>query len=238
MQKARLLGGYGIQNLRRTLNGKSDVRSSSRMCTLNRKKLLLALPILSLLWFTATIVIAGLFYPDYSHSSQFISELGATGSPYGNYVNYLGFIPTELFIIAFVFICFSVLPKSKTNLTGLFFIGIYGLSLGVSALFPCDYGCRPIEPTLSHNIHMISAFPGYLCGIISIFIISSGSSVWVKSKTFKVFSYLMGTLCIYSFLNLDPESNFVGVFQRCLDLMIYAWFIYFSYILSKNLPNN
>ena len=208
------------------------------MCTLNRNKLLLALPILSLIWFTATIIIAGLFYPDYSHTSQFISELGATGSPYGSYVNYLGVIPTELFIIAFVFICFSVLPKTKMNLTGLFFIGIYGLTLGVAALFPCDYECSPIKPTLSHNIHMISAFPGYLCGIISIFLLSSGSSVWVKSATFKVVSYLMGALCIYAFLNLDPESNFVGVFQRCLDLMIYAWFIYFSYILSKNLPDN
>ena len=65
------------------------------MYRMNKKDLLLTLPILSFLWFTATIVIGGLFYPDYNHISQFISELGATGSPYGNYVNYLGFLPTE-----------------------------------------------------------------------------------------------------------------------------------------------
>jgi len=149
----------------------------------------------------------------------------------------LGFIPTELFILAFVFTCFIVIPKTKKNITGLVFIAVFGLTLGIAALFPCDFECKPVEPTISHNIHMLSAFPGYLSGIISIFIISSGSSVWVKSKTFKILSYFIGTLCIYAFLNLDPNSNFVGVFQRSLELMIYSWFIYFSYSLSTYLPN-
>ena len=94
------------------------------MYRMNKKDLLLTLPILSFLWFTATIVIGGLFYPDYNHISQFISELGATGSPYGNYVNYLGFLPTELFILAFVLICSSVIPRTKANFIGLFFIGL------------------------------------------------------------------------------------------------------------------
>jgi hypothetical protein len=175
----------------------------------------------------------GLFYPDYSHISQFISELGATGSPYGNYVNYLGFLPTELFIFAFVYLCFSVIPKTKINFTGLFFIVLYGVTLSIASFYPCDYECSPIEPSLSHNIHMISALPGYLSGIISIFIISSGSSGWAKSTIFKTLSYIVGCLCLYAFLNLDPESEFVGAIQRSLDLMIYFWFIYFAYHLRK-----
>lgn len=199
------------------------------MYGVNKKNLLLTLPILSLLWFTATIVIGGLFYPDYSHTSQFISELGATGSPHGNYVNYLGFMPTELFMLAFVLICFSVIPKTKVNFIGLCFIGLYGITLSVAAFFPCDFECSPTTPTLSHNIHMLSAFPGYLSGIVSIFVISSGSSFWAKSKTFKIFSYSIGFLCIYALLNLDPKLAFVGSVQRSLDLMIYLWFIYFAY---------
>ena len=186
---------------------------------MNKKDLLLTLPILSFLWFIATIVIGGLFYPDYNHISQFISELGATGSPYGNYVNYLGFMPAELFMFAFVFICFSVIPRTKANFIGLFFIALYGLTLSVASFYPCDYECRPIDPTLSHNIHIFSAFPGYLSGIISMFFLSSGSSVWAKSQNFKIFSYVIGALCIYAFLNLDPKSEFVGAVQRSLDLI-------------------
>ncbi|EAQ66096.1 Predicted membrane protein [Marinomonas sp. MED121] len=204
---------------------------------LNRQNLLLAFPILSLVWFAGTIIIAGLYYPGYSHITQFISELGATGSPHGGYVNFLGFIPTEIFILAFVFTCFLVAPKTKKNLIGFSFIVVYAVTLGISALYPCDFECRPVEPTISHNIHMLSAFPGYLCGVISIFILSSGSSPSGQLNVFKFVSFTVGGTCIYAFLNLDPNSPLVGVYQRSLDLMIYSWFIYFAYSLNQNVPN-
>jgi hypothetical membrane protein len=204
---------------------------------LNRKNLLLAFPILSFVWFAGTIVIAGLFYPQYSHKTQFISELGATGSPHGDYVNYLGFIPTELFILGFVFSCFLVLVKTKRNVTGLAFIAVYGLTLGIAALFPCDFECKPDEPTMSHNIHMLSAFPGYLCAIIAIFIMSSNTLLAAQFKAFKMISIAIGCLCLYAFLNLDPNSNLVGSYQRFLELLLYSWFIYFAFSLRQSLPN-
>jgi hypothetical protein len=111
------------------------------------------------------------------------------------------------------------------------------MTLGISALYPCDFECRPVEPTTSHNIHMLSAFPGYLCGIISIFILSSGSSFISQYKVYKFVSFTIGVICIYAFLNLDPNSLVVGVYQRSLDLMIYSWFIYFAYSVNQHLPN-
>lgn len=204
---------------------------------MNSRYLLLTLPILSFLWFTSTIVIAGHFYPHYSHIAQFISELGATGSPYGTYVNYLGFIPTELFILGFVLISYSVLPRTKSNTIGLIFIAIYGGTLGIAAFFPCDFECKPDVPTLSHSIHMASAFPGYLCGIIAMFCISSGSMPWSKSKTFKFVGYVLAILALFAFLNLDPSSKIVGLNQRILELSMYSWLIFFGYSLSKYLPN-
>ena len=204
---------------------------------MNSRYLLLTLPILSFLWFTSTIVIAGHFYPHYSHIAQFISELGATGSPYGTYVNYLGFIPTELFILGFVLISYSVLPRTKSNTIGLIFIAIYGGTLGIAAFFPCDFECKPDVPTLSHSIHMASAFPGYLCGIIAMFCISSGSMPWSKSKTFKFVGYVLAILALFAFLNLNPSSKIVGLNQRILELSMYSWLIFFGYSLSKYLPN-
>ena len=200
---------------------------------MKRKNLLLALPIFSFLWFAGTIFIAGHFYPNYNHITQFISELGATGSPYGAYVNYLGFIPTELFILAFVFISYSVLPRTKKNTTGLIFIAIYGITLGVAAFFPCDFECKPDIPTISHNIHIASAFPGYLCGILAIFYISSGSELWSKSKTFKVTGYLTATLALLAFLSLDPNSKTIGLNQRILEVLVYSWLIFLGYVLRK-----
>ena len=200
---------------------------------MNRKNLLLVFPILSMIWFAGTIIIGGFYYPDYSHVSQFISELGATGSPYGNYVNYLGFIPTEFFILAFVYTCLIVMPKTKRNLTGVSFIGIYGFTLGIAAIFSCDFECSPAKPSISHNIHMLSAFPGYLCGIISVFILSSGSPSLGQSRLFKTMGIVMGCLCVFAFVNLNPESNIVGVYQRSLETLLYSWFIYFGYNLRR-----
>lgn len=202
------------------------------------RKWLLVLPIISLIWFTSVIIIGGYFYPNYSHVTQFISELGATGSPYGKYVNYLGFIPSEIFILAFVVISYTKLPRTKVNMTGLILITIYGLSLGVAALFPCDFECRPETSTLSHDIHMLSAFPGYLCGIMSVFMLASGSSQWAQKSSFKVISFILGFVCLYLFLNLDPSSTWVGIYQRSLDALIYLWFIYFAYNLRRYQSNH
>jgi hypothetical membrane protein len=207
------------------------------MCTLNRKSLLLAFPVFSFLWFASTIFIAGHFYTDYSHITQFISELGATGSPYGTYVNYLGFIPTELFILGFVFISYPILPRTKPNTIGLIFIAIYGVTLGIAAFFPCDFECKPDVPSMSHNIHMASAFPGYFCGIIAIFCISSDSKLWSKSQMFKFTGYVAATLALLAFLNLDPNSKTVGLNQRALELIMYSWLIFLGYSLGKYLPN-
>ncbi len=200
---------------------------------MNRRYLLFTLPILSLLWLASTIFIAGHFYPGYSQVSQFISELAATGSPYGGYVNYLGFIPAELLILAFALMSYSVLPRTRQNIIGLIFIVIYGVSLGVAAIFPCDFECQPV-PTLSHNIHMASALPGYLSGIIAILLISSGSKSWAKSARFKFSGYIMAALALLAFCNLNPNSDTVGLNQRILELSIYLWFIYLGYSLSQN----
>lgn len=204
---------------------------------MHHNKWILALPIMSFIWFTCTVILGGLFYPEFSHTSRFISELGATGSPYGDYVNYLGIIPAELMMLAFVFVSHHKLPSTKMNVIGLIFITLYSLCLGVAALFPCDFECRPITPTFSQTLHMLSAFVGYMCGIISIFILSLTSSRWTQKSTFKFVSLILAFICLYLVFSLSDQSTFVGLYQRSLDATIYLWFIYFAYYLSQYLAD-
>ena len=201
---------------------------------MNRKQLLTLLPILSFIWFFMTIFLGGLAYDNYSHVSQFISELGATGSPNGSWVNYLGFIPTQVSILAFIFISATVIPKTKTNMIGLFFVGIYTFTLGVAAVFPCDFECRPKEPSISHLIHIYSAIPGYLCGIVGIFFISSKSKSWTNSNFFMIVGYILGFVALLAFLFLDSDFKMIGAIQRLLELSIYTWLILFGYQLRKH----
>jgi hypothetical protein len=44
------------------------------------RRLLALLPIASLVWLAASVLIAGALRPGYDHSAQFMSELGASGT--------------------------------------------------------------------------------------------------------------------------------------------------------------
>ena len=200
-----------------------------------RKNLLLVFPVLSLIWFASTIIIAGAHYPGYSHIAQFISELGATGSPHGRYVNYLGFIPTELLLLAFVFCALAYVPKTPRNYAGLAFVSIYALTLGISAVFPCDFQCRPDTPSLTHLIHVYASFPGYLSAIVAIFVLSSGALPGPSSKVFQYGSYFAGAVGLVAAVNLNPQTGLVGSFQRLLEFFIYGWLVFFAYHLRRSL---
>ncbi len=202
------------------------------------RNILLVLPVASFLWFTSVLIWGGITYENYNHASQFISELGATGAPHGSLINYLGFIPAEILILVFVYLSFSVPPTSAKNKTGLILIAVYAISLCAAAVFPCDFGCRPETPTLSHMIHISSAIPAYLSGITAIFLISSGSENWCGSNTLKIAGYILGLIAVLAFFNLDEASDLVGAFQRLLEASIYIWLIMLGYNLRKSpVPN-
>ncbi|MCC3860552.1 DUF998 domain-containing protein [Pseudemcibacter aquimaris] len=192
---------------------------------MNKNNLLVILPIFAASWFLVTLVWGGIIYENYNHSSQFISELGATGAVTGPFVNYLGFIPTQMFILIFIVLCTKIIPKNKYNILGMSFLVLYTLSLTVAAVFPCDFECRPASPTLSHNIHIVSALPGYLGGAAAIFLISLGLDNWAPSKFFKNLGITLGMVLLLCFTNLDPNSQWVGLIQRILEASIFIWLI-------------
>ena len=57
------------------------------------------------------IVVGPLGYPGYNSLSQHISEMGATGAPYGPLVSAL-FIAASVLMIAFWLLCLKALPFS------------------------------------------------------------------------------------------------------------------------------
>lgn len=187
--------------------------------------MLIALPVISALWFLVTLTWGGIEYENYSHVSQFISELGATGSSTGTFVNYFGFIPTQLFILLFVLISATIIPRTKLNILGMILIAVYTLSLGVAAIFPCDFECRPQVPTTSHNIHILSTLPAYLGGAFAMFAISIGLEHWAPSKFLKNLGIVLGCTILLCFISIDPNSSFVGLIQRILEASIFVWLI-------------
>ncbi|RYV01240.1 DUF998 domain-containing protein [Shewanella sp. OPT22] len=199
---------------------------------MNKSFWFVVLPTLSLIWLIVTVVIAGSLYPGYNHISQFISELAATGSPHGKYVNYLGFIPTELLMMAFILLSWRALPKTKLNIIGMLLLAVYAFCLGLAAFFTCDYECRPDNPTFSHTVHIALALPAYLSGIVAIVCISMGAGAWSQIKSVKHYGCLASSVALIAFVMLESKLEVVGLIQRILEFTMYSWFILFGYAIS------
>ena len=188
----------------------------------------------SYLWLAASVLIAGAFYPNYSHVSQFMSELGAANAPHGNLVNFVGFIGTEiLFVTGLVFVA-TKLPKNKLNLTGFALLLCYPLLITVAAFAPCDAYCRPDEPSISHAIHMSSALLGYLGTIIGLFLLSRQSGSKNPSRALQMASYILAPLLVVAFASMTPDNPSAGAIQRIAETSLYAWTIWWIWSLGHD----
>lgn len=201
---------------------------------MNKSNLILGSLLLSLVWLITTIVIGGMTYPNYSHLSQFISELGATGAPNAGMVNFLGFIPTEIFILVFIATVYSSLARNRLMVLGMLFLTLYATALIVAAIYPCDFGCRPAQASLSHDIHITAGIFAYLFGIIGVVLLAIDSKKWSQTSLLYRSGWAVGITSLVLILNFDPDSNFVGLLQRIVESLLYLWFLLLALALRKN----
>ncbi len=184
------------------------------------------LPLISYLWLVFTVLIGGLFYPDYSHISQYMSELGATGAPHAWLVNYLGFVPTEILLLVFLAMALPVLPQSVPTRLGIGLIGIYALLLIGASIFACDFECRPVEQaSFAHGLHITLGTFAYLAGISGVLVTSVSARQWPGGFTLMMAGVVVAILAFGLLLNLNPDLPFVGLMQRAMETLMYLWFM-------------
>jgi hypothetical protein len=123
------------------------------------KKLALITGTLGPLAVVLLTILGGVNFPNYSHASQFISELGATGAPNGRIISLAGFLPAGVLIIAFAFFAWRSLPPSGATTFGMIGLALFALGYLVAAFFPCEADCRPTDPTLSQRSTTSSVWP-------------------------------------------------------------------------------
>lgn len=181
--------------------------------------------VLSFSLYAATIVLGGAAFPGYSHAAQYISELGATGAPHSWAVSWLGFIPSGLLLMAFAAIAPVLLPRSPWTWLGFAGIGYYAFGLVAGGLFPCDFGCRPDEPTVAQVIHNAVAGTSYLAGIIALLVLGVQARKWPAGThllPLGIGCWLIASLALPA---LDPEFAYAGVAQRVIELAMCVWLV-------------
>ncbi len=136
------------------------------------------------------VVVAGALTPDYSHVSQFVSELGATGAAYEWLVRLAGFLPAGLLLLAFCALALRVLPRSPAVIAGLLGLAIYALGYLVAAAFPCDLGCSPAQPSTSQLIHDAGGLVGYLLAPAFLFTLSRAAQTRPNASQLAIAGYV------------------------------------------------
>jgi len=169
------------------------------------------------------VVLGGAAFPGYSHVSQFVSELGARGAPHEGRVRLLGFLPAGALLLAFCFFAHAALPRARATALGLLGLAIFAAGYLVAAAFPCDFGCRPEEPSTSQILHNLGGLAGYLLAPAFLFTLARAARAWPGAKSLVAVGYLASALALVGLLTLSPSSPAAGLSQRLLEAAVLGW---------------
>ena len=162
------------------------------------------------------ILIAPLGYPGYNSLSQHISEMGATGAPYGPLVSAL-FIAASVLMIAFWLLCLKALPFSALRAVGLVLLAANGAGLLGAGVYPCDFECARSDPSVAQQLHDLFGGLGYLSGVLGLFLLAlglRGLDGWSRLFPLVMICAVAGAL---SFSLIAPEFPWRGAAQRVLE---------------------
>ena len=182
-------------------------------------------------------VLGGASFPGYSHTSQFISELGATGAPHATLVRFGGFLPASVFLCLFVVGAFKVLPRSNLTTVGLGGIAVFALGYMAAVFFPCDPGCRPLQPSVSQMMHNIFGLVGYLLAPLFLFLLGWKARNWPGGSHLRMSAFVAAVFSLAGLLALDPESAYVGIAQRTIEASVLIWILIFAWYVNSRSAN-
>lgn len=178
------------------------------------------------LLFTLTTVICAGLRPGYSHKAQFISELGATGSPNAYLMNFGGFIPSGILIALFGLSLILILPKRFLALTGSVLIIAFGVGMVIAGIYSNDPPGFQGEGSFENRIHDQVSGLMFLCVIIGIFMLGMlfrRLPAWHGLWLYSLVSALIALVLFITFINSIDSRTYTGMWQRLFLLSIFLW---------------
>lgn len=166
--------------------------------------------------FTVVVVTVGLLHPGYNHVTQYISELGASGTPNAIIMNTVGESLLGLLVIAFAFGLHQGIGEGKGSKIGPALVAVGGAGLVAVAIFPCDPGC--VNVTITGVMHVASARVRIIATILAPLLISlrlKKDSLWQGYRLYSVATSIAGAI-VYLLLLFVLFKSWNGAVQRIL----------------------
>lgn len=157
---------------------------------------------------------------EYSHVSQYISELNATGSAWHWQIGYLGFLPLGLLGLLLLLV---VAPRA--NLNGISKIGCWLLvaepiAYVSSAFAPCDLGC-PSTGSLSQNVHNFFAVITLPITTLGLVFLSLNDKLSPAKKVGWVV-LAVTYITLYTIALIPAAAELRGLLQRLAEGILYG----------------
>lgn len=179
------------------------------------------------LLFAVGIIVGGAVTPGYSHLSDPVSQLAATGQPYP-FIQMTGFVVFGLTMVATGLGLWRLPLTGKAARTGQVLLMIAGTSMVLTGLFQAD----PMEQeslTTSGTLHLITAmvlFPSVSAAFLLCARAFRRAKGWGDRSRFSLVAGLaaIAFLLTYSVaFELQPEL--IGLWQRLFAATIVTWFV-------------
>jgi hypothetical membrane protein len=179
-------------------------------------KLLAICGIIGPIWFHVIVYILGAMYPGYDHVTQFMSELGAVGSPVAGVFNSLGIGAYGLLTIAF---SYGLYRGIKGSLFGPALLAISGFSMIMLGIYP-------LGPTTT-DMHV--KFFYVLAISSSLYLFAFVRCVWSDDRWRDMWKYLLIIAVLAVIALIIHQSRIfapaVGLTQRIWVAIIGIWYI-------------
>ena len=178
-------------------------------------------------WIVAGIYIASLFYPGYSHKTQFCSELGAFNSPTQRLSPAINNYPLGLLFCLFGIFVLLTSQSTSELIIGLMVIA-HGIGTLVAGYFPMDSDPFTQNPSNSCKIHSLAGVVMLLSLLVApaIVVFESSYPSWLR-----IYSLACIVGCIifsFTFAKAFKNKSNLGVHQRLSYGFQVLWLFVFS----------
>lgn len=158
--------------------------------------------------------------PGYSHLSQYISELGATGSAHAVLISWLGFVPVGLFAALLLFVAAPYVPVRGASRVGYWLLLFEPVAWIGSALAPCDLGC-PSGGSLSQWLHTVLGLFTYLGTTLGLLLLTLTPGIRSATRAAWVMLAVIWLL-LFMLMGLPGLQPWRGLLQRAAEWLVYA----------------
>lgn len=145
--------------------------------------------VIASVWIVIGIYLASRFYPGYSHSRQFCSELGASGSPTQKLSPAINNYPLGILFISFGLYLITDQNSEVSSIIIGGMVATHGLCTWICGFFPMDADPYTENPSCKSKIHSLS-------GVVMLVSFIIAPAVVILSSAYPYMLRIISFLCI------------------------------------------